>query len=52
MMIPKEILEVIACPKCKGDLEYKKDLFCRKCRLKFKVEDDVPNMLLDEAKTF
>ncbi len=51
-MLSKQLLDVIACPRCKGDLEYRKDLFCHRCRLRFKVEDDVPNMLLDEAKKF
>ncbi|MBI4170750.1 MAG: Trm112 family protein [Candidatus Aenigmarchaeota archaeon] len=51
-MLSRQLLDVIACPKCKGNLEYRKDLFCRKCRLKFKVEDDIPNMLLEEAERF
>ena len=49
-MLSKQILDVIACPKCKGRLEYKGDLFCRRCGLRFRVEDDIPNMLLDEAE--
>jgi len=51
-MLSKQLLDVIACPKCKGDLEYKKDLFCKKCRLRYKVENDVPNMLIEEAEKY
>lgn len=51
-MLSKQLLGVIACPKCRGYLEYRKDLFCRKCRLRFRAEDDIPNMLLEEAETF
>lgn len=51
-MLSKNLLDVLACPKCKGELRYRKDLFCDACRLKFKVEDDVPNMLLEEAERF
>ncbi len=51
-MLSKQLLDVIACPKCKGGLEYRKDLFCHTCRLRFKVENDIPNMLLDGAEKF
>jgi len=52
MPLPYEILKIICCPKCKGDLEYKKEkdvLICRKCELVYKIEDDIPIMLIDEA---
>jgi len=51
----KELLDVLACPKCKGDLVYDKkenNLICSACRLKFKIEDDVPNMLIEEATQY
>ncbi len=54
-MLNKQLLEILACPKCKGELEYdaEKDLLrCHKCRLIYKIEDDIPNMLIDEAKSF
>jgi uncharacterized protein YbaR (Trm112 family) len=54
-MLDKELLEILACPKCKGDLEYdaeKDTLTCQHCRLIYKVEDNIPNMLIDEAKPF
>ncbi len=54
-MLEKELLEIIACPKCKGELEYKvKDdqLVCNSCRLIYKIQDDIPIMLIDEAEKF
>jgi uncharacterized protein YbaR (Trm112 family) len=52
MPLSPEILKIICCPKCKGDLEYKKDkevLICKSCELVYKIEDDIPIMLIDEA---
>lgn len=48
------LLEILACPLCKGKLEYRKEsseLLCRADRLAFAVRDDVPVMLLEEART-
>jgi uncharacterized protein YbaR (Trm112 family) len=52
MAISQELLEILACPKCKGDLELtpKQDgLVCRACKLVYRIEDDIPIMLIDEA---
>jgi uncharacterized protein YbaR (Trm112 family) len=52
-MIDKELLDILACPACKGSLEYqqeKEKLICRSCRLVFRIEDDIPVMLVDEAE--
>ena len=54
-MLKKELLDILACPKCKGDLEYDKKnskLICQACRLKYDVKDDIPIMLIDEAESF
>jgi len=54
-MLDKELLDILACPKCKGDLRYeseKETLTCETCRLIYKVEDDIPNMLIDEARSY
>jgi len=51
--LSKELLEVLACPKCKGSLEYKKrkqKLVCSKCRLAYRVENGIPVMLVEEAE--
>lgn len=53
MTVSPELLEILVCPKCKGDLEYHPDraeLVCRACRLAYRIEDDIPIMLIDEAK--
>ncbi|RLD16112.1 Trm112 family protein [candidate division KSB1 bacterium] len=54
-MLDESLLEILACPKCKGELEYKKEedqLVCHNCRLIFRIEDDIPIMLIDEAQKF
>ncbi|MCD6495983.1 MAG: Trm112 family protein [Candidatus Aenigmarchaeota archaeon] len=51
MSISKNLREVLACPKCKGDVE-EKGMFiaCGKCRLAFPVLDgNVPDMLIPDA---
>ena len=52
-MIDKELLEILVCPKCKGELEYRADqneLVCHACKLRYEIRDDIPIMLVDEAK--
>jgi uncharacterized protein YbaR (Trm112 family) len=52
MTIDKELLDILACPKCKGEIHLndKKDgLICESCRLLYRIEDDIPVMLIDEA---
>lgn len=52
-MLDQQLLEILACPKCKGDLEYHENeqyLLCNTCRLKYRIEDDIPIMLIDEAE--
>ncbi|MEE9555107.1 MAG: Trm112 family protein [candidate division Zixibacteria bacterium] len=54
-MLSEKLLEILACPKCKGDLVYDKDnnkLICESCRLKYNIEDDIPIMLIEEAEKF
>ena len=52
MALSPELLEIIACPKCKGSLDLKPDqtaFVCPTCRLVYRIEDDIPIMLIDEA---
>lgn len=52
MPVPAQLLEILVCPKCKGELEYKEQdnvLICRACSLRYPVRDDIPIMLIDEA---
>jgi len=55
MALDKELLDVLACPKCKGGLEYKEaddQLVCHACRLIYPIKDNIPIMLIEEAKPF
>jgi len=56
MSLSPELLEILACPKCKGDLAYRPEpeeqLVCHACRLVYRVEDGIPVMLIDEATPF
>ena len=52
MAIDKELLDILVCPKCKGDLELstnKDNLSCKACSLKYPIRDNIPVMLIDEA---
>jgi D-glycero-D-manno-heptose 1,7-bisphosphate phosphatase len=52
MAIKKELLDILACPKCKGDLVLTKKgdgLICKSCKLVYPIKDDIPVMLIDEA---
>ncbi|MEN6475772.1 MAG: Trm112 family protein [Syntrophaceae bacterium] len=52
MSIDKELLDILACPKCQGKLTLEQDesgLTCENCRLKYRIEDEIPIMLIDEA---
>ncbi|MBN2541390.1 Trm112 family protein [bacterium] len=54
-MLRKELLDILACPQCKGDLKYDQEnskLVCEKCRLKYNIKDDIPIMLIDEAEKY
>ncbi|MFQ5330186.1 MAG: Trm112 family protein [Thermodesulfobacteriota bacterium] len=53
MTIDKELLEILACPKCKGELRLNKEkngLICDACKLLYPIKDDIPVMLIDEAE--
>ena len=54
MAISKELLDILACPKCKGEI-YLNDsgdgLICDECKLLYEIKDDIPIMLIDEAKS-
>lgn len=52
-MLDRQLLDILVCPKCKGELEYNEDaneLVCRSCKLRYEVRDDIPILLIDEAK--
>jgi uncharacterized protein len=52
MPISKELLDILCCPKCKGDIrlnDSKDGLVCESCKLVYPIKDDIPVMLIDEA---
>ncbi len=53
MPVDKELLEILACPNCHGDVEYREAedvIECvGECRYRYPVRDDIPVMLIDEA---
>lgn len=55
MALSAELLAILVCPACKGDLAYDptgQTLTCGKCRLRYRIVDDIPVMLVDEAEKF
>jgi uncharacterized protein YbaR (Trm112 family) len=52
IMIHKDLLEILACPQCKGPVKLKDEdgLVCEKCMLLYEIRDDIPIMLIDKAK--
>lgn len=53
MTLPDDLLEILACPKCRGALEYRRQaetLVCHACHLVYRIDDGIPILLIDEAK--
>ncbi len=54
MALDHKLLDIIACPICKGKLSYdkaKSELICRADRLAYPIEDDIPVLLESRART-
>ncbi|MFC1753475.1 Trm112 family protein [Thermoproteota archaeon] len=50
-MIDKELLDILACPDCKGDVKLENEkIVCTKCNKKYPIKDGIPIMLVDEAE--
>lgn len=53
MTIDEKLLEILACPKCKGAIrlnETEDGIVCDACKLVYEIRDEIPVMLIDEAK--
>jgi len=63
--VSEELLEILVCPKCKGDLQLtqlgagksephaaarKEALACGRCRLRYPIEDDIPVLIVSAAE--
>ena len=52
MALSKDLLDILACPRCKGDIRLSEKgdgLICDRCKLLYPIKDDIPVMLIDEA---
>lgn len=52
-MLSQELLDILVCPACKGDLQYDRErerLICPACHLAYPIKDDIPIMLIEEAE--
>lgn len=54
MPVDPKLIELLACPKCKGPLTHREaapeGFACAACQLFYAVEDDIPNFLVEEAQ--
>lgn len=52
MALNKELIDILACPKCKAELELTPEqdgLICRDCKAAYPIKDEIPIMLIEEA---
>jgi uncharacterized protein len=52
-MLDPKLLEILVCPKCRGELLLREEppsLVCNNCRLVYEIRDGIPILLIDEAK--
>jgi len=53
MALSSQLLEKLVCPQCKDKLDYREEenrLVCESCRLAYRITDDIPVLLIDEAE--
>ncbi len=53
MTVNKDLLDILVCPKCKGELLLSEEgdgLICEACRLLYEIREDIPVMLVEEAR--
>jgi hypothetical protein len=53
MPFNKKLLEILICPQCRGKVrldEKANGIICDKCKLLYEIKDDIPVMLVEEAK--
>ena len=54
MAVSQDLLDILVCPKCKGELRLtakQEGLICDTCKLRYPIRDDIPIMLIDEAES-
>ena len=51
--LPQDLLDILACPRCRGPLAVETaSLRCDACRLRYRVDNGIPVMLIHEAERF
>ena len=53
MPVSKDLLDILVCPQCKGEIYLNTDqngLICDHCKLCYEIRDDIPIMLIEEAR--
>jgi uncharacterized protein len=53
-MLDPKLLEILVCPKCRGELILSEDppaLTCERCRLVYPIRDGIPILLIEEAQS-
>ena len=53
MALNRDLIDILACPKCKGPLTLRPDesaFECGACKLAYAVVDDIPNFIIEEAQ--
>jgi len=53
MAVEKDLLDILACPNCRGEVDYDEAnevIVCRQCHYRYPVRDGIPVMLIDEAE--
>ncbi len=50
-MIDKELLDILACPACKAEVELREEkIICKKCGRRYPIKDGIPIMLIEKAE--
>lgn len=50
-MLDKQLLDILACPKCKNTIFQEKDkLICKNCKKAYPVREGIPVLLIEEAR--
>lgn len=52
MELDQELIDILACPKCKGSLDHREgeSFVCEACKLEYPIVDGIPNFLIEEAR--
>ncbi len=50
-MLDEKLLEILACPVCKGSVQEEDEwILCKACNKRYPIRDNIPIMLVEEAE--